>query len=436
MAGRAIDAVDGDGGAAGAARSAGDAVAGSEQGTPAGGSFNGLRPFSSRAYRYLFIGTALTMTGNFMQQVAQGWLIYDLTSSPIWLGIVSFARGLPMLILALVAGVVVDRFDRRTVLVTAQGLTALVALVQAGLIVTGLVEPWHVAVLAFVAGCLFVLIIPARQALVSTTIERPMLGPAIALMSTGQNSGRVLGPALAGVLIAALGVAMSFAVQAAGFVLALLCAAMLGPRPPAASPRKLSPFSSLMEGVRYVREDSTVLALMSLQAIPAFLIMPYVQLLPIFARDILHTGPDGLGMLMMANGIGSVLGAVLIVMLPVRRQGVFLFTSLASFGLLLAAFAMSTWLPLSTGIMGLLGAVQAIYLASNNTLVQVATPDELRGRVMSVYMMTWGLMPLGSLPQGMLADWLGAPIVAAGTGLLACLVVIVFAVRSPKIRSL
>jgi predicted MFS family arabinose efflux permease len=402
----------------------------------AGSRFSGLRPFSSRGYRYLFVGTMLTMTGNFMQMVAQGWLIYDLTDSPTWLGIVSFARGLPMLILSLVAGVVVDRFDRRTVLVVAQGLTALVAIVQAGLIYTNLVQPWHVAVLAFVAGCLFVLIIPARQALVSTTIERGQLGPAIALMSTGQNSGRVLGPALAGLLIAALGVAMSFAVQAAGFVLALLCAAMLGPRPPVSSARKGSPLGSLLAGVRYVWEDPTVLALTSLQAIPAFLIMPYTQLLPIFARDILHTGPDGLGMLMMANGIGSVLGAVLIVLLPFRRQGIFLFASLASFGLLLAVFATSTWLPLSTGIMGLLGAAQAIYLASNNTLVQVATPDELRGRVMSVYMMTWGLMPLGSLPQGALADWLGAQVVAAGTGLLACLVVVVFAVRSPKIRSL
>jgi MFS family permease len=400
------------------------------------GAFSGLRPFQSRAYRYLFVGTALTMTGNFMQQVAQGWLIYDLTSSPTWLGVVSFARGLPMLILALLAGVVVDRFDRRTVLVVAQGLTALVAVVQAALIATGLVQPWHVALLAFLAGCLFVLIIPARQALVSTTIERSQLGPAIALMSTGQNSGRVLGPALAGVLIAALGVAMSFTVQAAGFVLALLCAAMLGPRPPVASSRKASALGSLTAGLRYVWGDSTVLALTSLQAIPAFLIMPYTQLLPIFARDILHTGPDGLGMLMMANGIGSVAGAVLIVLLPFRRQGIFLFTSLASFGLLLAVFATSTWLPLSTGIMGLLGAAQAIYLASNNTLVQVATPDELRGRVMSVYMMTWGLMPLGSLPQGVLADWLGAPVVAVATGLLACCVVIVFAIRSPAIRRL
>ena len=402
---------------------------------PASSRFPGLAPLGSHAYRYLFVGTALTMTGNFMQMIAQGWLIYDLTSSPTWLGIVSFARGIPMLVLALAAGVLVDRLDRRVVLIAAQGSTALVAVVLALLIFLDAIQPWHVALAAFLGGCFFVLIIPARQALVSATVERSQLGVAIGLMSTAQNSGRVLGPALAGVLIAVLGAAMSFAVQAVGFVMALGCAAMLGPQPPRAT-RHGSAFQSLMEGLRYVWEDPTVLALTSLQAIPAFLIMPYNQLLPIFARDILHTGPDGLGILMAANGIGAVLGAVAIVLLPFRRQGVFLFSSLASFGLLLPAFAASTWMPLSTAIMGLLGAAQAIYLASNTTLVQLATPDELRGRVMSVFMMTFGLMSLGALPQGFLTDWFGAQAVVSATGFLAFLVVIVFAVRAPAIRRL
>src|SRR3954453_10215956 len=230
--------VETDGAGAGAA-DPGTAIAAQPTSRGAGG-MAGREPFHSRAYRFLFVGTMLTMTGNFMQQVAQGWLIYDLTDSPTWLGVVSFARGIPMLILALVAGVVVDRFDRRIVLLTAQGLTALVAVVLAGLIATGQVQPWHVAVTAFLSGCLFLLIIPARQALLSATVERGQLGPAIALMSTGQNSGRILGPALAGLLIAFLGVAMSFTVQALGFVLALVCAVMLWPQQVAASARKVS----------------------------------------------------------------------------------------------------------------------------------------------------------------------------------------------------
>jgi MFS family permease len=285
-------------------------------------------------------------------------------------------------------------------------------------------------------GCLFVMIVPSRQALVAATVERSQLGVAIVLNSAGQNSGRVVGPSLAGLLIAGFGVAMSFAVQAGGFVLALLCAAMLPPQPSAGRARQSSAAQNLIEGLRYVWKNPTVLALMWLQAIPAFLLMPYSQVLPIFARDILQAGPEGLGTLMTAMGLGSVLGSVGIVLLPSRRQGRFLFVSLGAFGLLLAAFAVSTWLPLSIGLMGLIGVAQAIYLATNNTLVQLAVPDELRGRVMSVYMTTWGLMPLGALPQGLLADWFGAPIVVAGTGLLSSLIVALMAIRSPALRRL
>ena len=408
-------------------------------GTPArhpSGAFAGLTPLSSRAYRYLFAGTALTMTGYFMQQVAQGWLIYDLTASATWLGIVAFAGGIPMLVLALPAGVLVDRFDRRLVLIVAQGLTALVAVILALLIATGLVEPWHVAAAGFASGCLLVLIVPARQALLPTTVERAQLGPSIALMSTGMNSGRVVGPSLTGVLIAAFGVATAFAAQAAGFLLALVCACMLAPRPSAGRARQRSAAQDLLEGVRYVWDDRTVFALMCLQAIPAFLVMPYTQLLPIFARDILHTGPDGLGTLMTANGIGSVLGSLGIVMLPWQRRGLLLFGSLTAFSLLLAIFAVSTSFPLSLASMGLIGVAQAVYLATNNTLVQLAVPNALQGRVMSVYMTTWGLMPLGALPQGVLAEWFGAPIVVVVVGLLSCLVVVLMAVRSPALRRL
>jgi MFS family permease len=169
-----------------------------------------------------------------------------------------------MLVLALPGGVLVDRLDRRAVLLTAQGLIALVAVVLSLLIVTGLIRPWHVALTAFISGCLFVLVIPARQALVPATVERPQLGPAIALLSAGGNFGRVIGPALVGVLIAAYGVATAFAAQAAGFILALLCAAMLAPQPTSGRVRQSSAAQNLLEGIRYVWRDPTVLTLMAL----------------------------------------------------------------------------------------------------------------------------------------------------------------------------
>ncbi|HEX3243807.1 MAG TPA: MFS transporter [Chloroflexota bacterium] len=176
-----------------------------------------LRPFGSISYRYLFVGTGLTMTGYFMQQVANGWLVYDLTSSPTWLGVVSFASGFPMLVLSLPAGVLIDRFDRRKVLMVAQGLTAGVGVTVAALVATRLIQPWHVVIAAFVAGCLFVLISPTRQALIPATVLPNEVGAAVPWMSTAQNSGRVVGPALSGMLIAAFGAAVSFSVQASGF---------------------------------------------------------------------------------------------------------------------------------------------------------------------------------------------------------------------------
>jgi MFS family permease len=158
--------------------------------------------------------------------------------------------------------------------------------------------------------------------------------------------------------------------------------------------------------------------------------------LPVFARDILHAGPEGLGTLMTAMGIGSIIGAFGIVLLPSRRQSLCLFVSLVAFALLLAAFALSTSLPLSIALMALIGVTQAVYLATNNTLIQLTVPDALLGRVMSVYMTTWGLMPLGSLPQGVLADWFGAPALLATTGILSGVIVVLMALRSPKLRQL
>jgi MFS family permease len=280
------------------------------------------------------------------------------------------------------------------------------------------------------------LIIPARQALLPTTVERSALGAAIALNSAGVNFGRVIGPSLAGVAIAIAGAAAAFAVQGLGFLSALVCAALLPKASGASRGRPRSAFQSLMEGIQYVWRDPTVLALMLLQAIPAFLIMPYNQLLPIFARDILDAGPEGLGTLMTVMGVGAVLGSVIIVVLPPRRQSRYLFASLIGLSLLLVAFSASESFMLSLGIMGVIGVAQSIYLATNNTLVQLAVPDALQGRVISVYMTTWGLMPLGALPQGILADWFGAPAVLAGVGITSTVIVVLMLIRNPSLRQL
>lgn len=396
----------------------------------------GFAPFASAGFRALFAGTTLTMGGYFMQMVAQGWLIYDLTGSSTWLGIVTFANGIPMLVFALPAGVLVDRFDRRVVLGVAQGGLAVVASVIAAMIWLRVLQPWHVGLLAFLSGSFFVVTVPARQAILPSTVERPVLSPAIGMMSAGTNFGRVIGPSVGGVAIAALGTAMAFVLQGVGFLLALVCNASL-PKPKTASrTRRYSPLASLLEGLRYVWGSSTVFNLILLQAIPALILMPYTQLLPIFARDILETGPEGLGTLMTAMGIGAVLGSVVIVLLAGRRQGLVLLLALGGMCLGLLALAVSSSLLASILIMGVIGLAQSIYLAANNTLVQLAVPDALQGRVMSVYMTTWGLLPLGALPQGILADWIGAPAVVAGAAVLGLLVLVIMTLRTPLLRSL
>jgi MFS family permease len=374
------------------------------------------------------------MSGQMMQQVAQGWLVYQLTDSPTWLGVVSFARGFPMLAFALPGGVLVDRLERRRLLIVGQFLAAVVATILATLIVTGLVEPWHVVVTALASGMLMVVIFPARQAMIPATVERRQLGAAVALASAGQNSGRVVGPSLAGLLIAGFGVAACFVTQAAGFVAALMCSTQLPRQPASRQTKGSSATQNLVEGFRYVRHDPTVFALMVLAAVPCFLAMPYQQLLPVFARDILFAGPEGLGMLMAANGVGSVLGSIAIAAVPVRRQGWVLFGSLIIFSALLAMFALSTSLVASVLIMGGMGMAQAFYMATNNTLLLLSVPDELRGRVASFYMTTWGLMPLGSLPQGWLSDLVGAPTVLFVAGLLCCGFVTILAISRPALR--
>ena len=393
-----------------------------------------LAPFASPPYRYLWLGAVLIMSCQMIQLVAQGWLIYEITDSPTWLGIVSFARGIPMIVLSLPAGVLVDRLERRGLLIVTQALSAAATAALAGLIAARIVEPWHVALNAFVTGALIVAIIPAHQALIPTTVPRSQSGAAVTLASAGQNAGRVLGPALAGLLVAAFGVAACFFALAAAFTIALLSTFKLEPRPVASRAGGSSAVQNLLEGLGYIRRDPTVLGLMTLAALPALLLMPYQQLLPVFARDILRAGPEGLGWLMGAAGVGSVVGTVALALAAPRRQGLMLFAALFAFGTLLVLFAMSTWLPASILLMGLIGMAQAVYMAANYTLLDVLVPDKLRGRVMSAYITTWGLIPIGTLPQGILVDRFGAPAVEAGAGVVCCAIVALLAARSPALR--
>ena len=397
-----------------------------------------LASFAQRDYRLLWSGTVITQMGQWMQQVAIGWLVLDLTNSPAFLGLVGFARGLPMLFLALPAGVLADRVDRRKLLMWFQASGALVAIVLAALVLFDWIRPWHVIVLSIFGGGVMAFIAPTRQAMVPGAVPRELMANAIAMNSAGQNATRIVGPSLAGVLISAVGTGVCFVAQAVGFVWALVTSFQLRVPPVVQQRARASVRENIADGLGYIRSSTTLSGLMIMAAIPILLAQPYMQMMPVFARDVLGVGSSGLGLLMAANGLGALVGVLLYGAYGhrVRQQGMFQVVTAAGFGLILALFAVSPWFSLSLVLVALTGGVSSVYMAANNTIIQLTVDDAYRGRVMSVYMMTWGMMPFGTLPMGILSDLFGAPAAVAGQALISTAVVLLVAQRLPRLRAL
>ncbi|RIK46547.1 MAG: MFS transporter, partial [Chloroflexi bacterium] len=305
------------------------------------GMFSALR---FRDYRLLWTGNFVTQTGQWMQQVALGWLVLDLTGSATYLGLVGFARGIPMLFMSLPAGVLADRMDRRKLLLVAQLVAAALAVILAVLVVTGLVRPWHVLVTSFLSGSAMAFVFPVRQALVPSLVPREHLANAVALNSAGQNSTRVLGPSLAGVLISAIGTAGCFFLQAGSLIWAAVLSARLPKRPRSNQARTAR--SNVRDGLRFIASSPTLTALIGLAAIPTVLAMPFQQMLPVFATDVLRTGSTGLGLLMAASGVGALVGSLAYAAVgKVGNEGMVLIGTAGAFGLALCLFAASSWAP-------------------------------------------------------------------------------------------
>ena len=399
--------------------------------------------FSSFAYRnyvLLWTGTVITQNGQWMQQIALGWLVLELTNSPAFLGIVGFARGLPMLFLALPAGVLADRVSRRKIMMWAQGAAAIVALALTLLVFTDLIKAWHVIVISILGGAAMAFVAPTRQALVPSMVPRDHVANAVALNSAGQNSTRIIGPSAAGLLIAWLGTAICFLVQTVGFLLALLMSYRLKLPDVVEIPNqaRASVASNIVDGFRYIRSLPSLSGLMIMAAVPTILAMPYLQMMPVFARDVLEIGSTGLGLLMAASGAGALIGALLFAAYGsrIRQQGRFMVVMASLFGVWLALFAFSPWWQLSLLLVALTSGCSAVYMAQNNTIIHLMVADEYRGRVMSVYLMTFGLMPFGTLPMGALAEVIGAPAAVAIHGGLTTLIVLLVALRLPSLRNL
>jgi len=396
-----------------------------------------LRALRSRNFRLYFFGQSASLIGTWMTRMATGWLVYRLTGSALLLGVITFAGQIPTFLLGPFAGVWVDHWDRRRVLVITQWLAALQSLLLAGLTISGHVTITEVVLLSVFQGVINAFDFPARQSFLVQMINgREDLGNAIALNSTMVNGARLLGPALAGLTIEAMGDGYCFLVDGLSYFAVI--ASLLAMRLEAIPPRKtgVNMIEQLSHGWQYVSTFAPVRSVMILFAIISFMGVPYAVLMPVFATKILHGGPHALGMLMGASGLGSMLATLSLA----RRKSIRGLYSLipmatAVFGAGLVAFSFSQNYWLSLVLMAITGFGLMQQYTASNTVVQTIVDDDKRGRVMSYWMMAYmGASPIGSLIAGALAPILGAPVAVLLCGLGSIAGAIWFRAQFPKLR--
>jgi MFS family permease len=397
-----------------------------------------LRALRHRNYQLFLGGQLISLIGTWMQSVAQSWLVYRLTGSSVLLGLVGFAGQFPVFLFAPVGGSLADVRNRHPIIVAAQSASMVLAFLLAALTLTDQVQLWHIFVLTTLVGVAFAFDIPARQAFLVEMVGREDLMNAIALNSSMVNGARILGPALAGVLVSAVGEGWCFLINGVSYlaVIAGLLAMRLEPWSPRAGSGR-SPLGHIAEGFDFVARTAPIRALLLLLGLVSLMGMPYAVLMPIFADTILHGGPKGLGLLMGSAGVGALLGALtLAARRDVRGLGRWVATASAGFGLSLIAFSLSRTFWLSVALLVPAGFSMMVQMAASNTLIQAMVPDRLRGRVMAVYsMMFMGMAPFGALLAGVLAKSLGAPGTVAVGGVVCIVGSIAFGLRLPRLRA-
>lgn len=378
--------------------------------------------FKHRNFRLYFFGQLISFTGSWMTTTAQGWLVYQLTGSKALLGLVAAAASAPMLFFATWGGWVADRYKKRSVIVLTQFCSMILSLALAALVWAQIVQPWHIIVLAVLGGINMAFDMPARQSFVIEMTSREDLMNAISLNSSAFNCARIIGPSLAGFLMANVGIAMCFLIDGISFipVIAGLLLMRLAKRETQIKSES-GPLRQALEGFRYVFQHRRVLTILSLFTVVGIFGWSYSVLMPAFARDVLHLGANGFGLLMAGSGVGALLGALTVAsaghILPTRTMalgGVWIFSAA------LILFAFNKNLYLAVALLALVGFGIVLYFSTSNTVVQSIVPDEMRGRVMGIWALIFGgMIPLGSLEAGLVADLIGAPATMA-IGALIC----------------
>jgi MFS family permease len=397
----------------------------------------GVRALRHRNFQLFFSGQLISLIGTWMQSVAQSWLVYRLTGSALLLGSVGFASQVPVFLFAPLGGIAADRFNRRHIVIATQVASMLLALILAGFTLSHEIDHrvWLIFVLAALLGIVNAFDIPGRQSFLVDMVGKGDLMNAIALNSSMFNGARVIGPAIAGILVAKIGEGWCFFGNGVSYIAVIIGLLMMRVQIPLRA-AMASPLEHMMEGFRFVNRTEPIRALLLLLGLVSLVGMPYVVLMPIFADQILHGGARGLGILMGATGVGALLGALTLAFREgVKGLGRWVALCCGGFGASLVVFALSHTFWLSVALLLPVGYCMMLQMASSNTLIQVMVPDALRGRVMAVYsMMFMGMAPIGALLGGALAERLGAPITVAIGGLASVAAACWFGMHLPKIR--
>ncbi|OLC72705.1 MAG: MFS transporter [Deltaproteobacteria bacterium 13_1_40CM_4_54_4] len=396
------------------------------------------RSLRHRNYRLYLTGQLVSVCGTWMQQVAQSWLVYRLTGSATLLGIVGFATQIPVFGLGPIAGVIIDRYSPHRVTVLTQSAALVQALLLSLLTLMGWVQPAHIILLGFVLGIVNAFDMPARQALVNQMVEAKDLSNAVALNSSMINAARIVGPGLAGIVVARVGEGACFTINAVSYlavIMALL--AMKLPKKSDESARQFSIAHSLVEGLRYTLATVPIRDVLLLLGLVGFMGMPYMTLMPVFAAEIHKSGADALGLMLGAVGFGALIGALFLAQrATVLGLGRIIVVATLGFGLGLIVFTVSRVFWLSLVILMGVGFGWMVLIAASNTALQTLADNEMRGRVMSLFsMMLVGMAPFGSLLAGWLADRIGAPLVVATGGAFCAVAGVIFARELPRLRA-
>jgi len=389
-------------------------------------------------FRIYWFGMFVSLIGTWIQSTAQSWLIFELTKSAFLLGVAGFLSSIPIFLLSLFGGVLADRMNKRNILIATQGAFMFLAFLLAALTQMKLITPLQIMVIALLNGIVMAFDAPSRQAVVVELVGKEQVFNAIALNSVSFNSSRIIGPALAGVLVATIGMSGCFYLNGISFLAVIFALFLIKVHNNARTDKNRPPLKDLKEGLIFIKNNRLILVLISMVGIVSLFGIAYVILMPIFANDILRAGVKGLGLLMSASGFGALIGALILARLGnFKFKGKLLIYSTLIFSVSLILFSLSKDLFFSLFTLILVGASSVTAVALINTILQAIVPDEFRGRVMSVFMLTFaGFMPFGNLIAGVLSQPLGVSFVVMASGIICAIFFIIIGLAYPQIRNL